>query len=57
MNENPTEKLPAVDKFLLQTSWDKTWRRMTQLIAEAIIENRAKASDKERFGRKTTAGT
>jgi UDP-galactopyranose mutase len=57
MNENRAEKLQAVDKFLLQTSWDKTWRRMSELIAEAIVENRAKASDRERFGRKTTAGT
>jgi glycosyltransferase involved in cell wall biosynthesis len=57
MNENRPEKLLAVDKFLLQTSWDKTWRRMSELIAEAIVENRAKASDRERFGRKTMAGT
>ncbi|HEX8369406.1 MAG TPA: glycosyltransferase family 1 protein [Pyrinomonadaceae bacterium] len=57
MNENRAEKLLAVDKFLLQTSWDKTWRRMMDLIAEAIAENRAGASDKERFGRKTMAGT
>lgn len=57
MNENRAEKLLAVDKFLLQTSWDKTWRRMTELIAEAINEKHAKASDGERFGRKTVAGT
>jgi UDP-galactopyranose mutase len=57
MNENRAEKLQAVDKFLLQTSWDKTWRRMSELIAEAIAENRAKASGRERFGRKTMAGT
>jgi len=57
MNENRAEKLLAVDKFLLQTSWDKTWRRMSELIAEAIAENRAKATDRERFGRKTMAGT
>ncbi|HLM03419.1 MAG TPA: glycosyltransferase, partial [Pyrinomonadaceae bacterium] len=57
MNENRAEKLAAVDKFLLQTSWDKTWRRMKDLIAEAIAERRAKASDKERFGKKTTVGT
>jgi UDP-galactopyranose mutase len=57
MNENRAEKLLAVDKFLLQTSWDKTWRRMSDLIAEAIAENRARNADKERFGRKTMAGT
>jgi hypothetical protein len=57
MNENRAEKLLAVDKFLLQTSWDKTWRRMMDLIAEAIAENRAKATDRERSGKKTTAGT
>jgi UDP-galactopyranose mutase len=57
MDENRTEKLAAVDKFLLQTSWDKTWRRMTELIAEAIVENRSKNAEKERFGRKTVVGT
>ncbi|HEX8736151.1 MAG TPA: glycosyltransferase family 1 protein [Pyrinomonadaceae bacterium] len=57
MNENRAEKLAAVDKFLLQTSWDKTWRRMSDLIAEAISEKHSRASDKERFGKKTMAGT
>jgi UDP-galactopyranose mutase len=57
MNENRAEKLQAVDKFLLQTSWDKTFRRMAELIAEVIEEKRAKTSDRERFGKRTTAGT
>lgn len=37
--ENRAEKLAAVDKFLLQTSWDKTWRQMANLIDEAVREN------------------
>ena len=57
MNENRAEKLQAVDKFLLQTSWDKTWRRMSELIAEAIAEHRAQFADRERSGRKTIVGT
>lgn len=41
MSENQAEKLRAADKFLLQTSWDKTWRSMSDLIDEAVIENSA----------------
>lgn len=40
LDENRAEKLAEVDKFLLQTSWDKTWRRMSDLIDEAITEKR-----------------
>ena len=34
-----TEKIKEVDKFLMQTSWDKTFRRMSDLIDESIAEN------------------
>jgi UDP-galactopyranose mutase len=51
MNENRAEKLVEVDKFLLQTSWEKTYRRMAELISEAIAEKAA--SSKQR----STAGT
>ena len=54
MNENRAEKLAAVDRFLLQTSWDKTFRRMSQLIGEAIAE---KAGAERENKQKTTAGT
>lgn len=48
MNEDRAGKLPTVDKFLLQTSWDKTFRRMSDLIGEAIAE---------KSGHSKTAGT
>lgn len=38
LGENRAEKLAEADRFLLQTSWDKTWRRMSDLIDEAIAE-------------------
>lgn len=38
LSENRAEKIKAADGFLRQTSWDKTWRRMSDLIDEAIIE-------------------
>ena len=57
MNENRAEKLAAVDEFLLADFVGQNVARMSELIAEAIAENRAEARDKERFGRKTTAGT
>lgn len=54
MNENRTEKLAAVDKFLLQTSWDKTFRRMSDLIGEAINEKKLQQPNNKQI---TTAGT
>ncbi len=41
MNENRHEKLAAVDEFLAQNSWDKTWRKMSDLIEKAVGENNA----------------
>lgn len=38
LDENRAEKLAEIDRFLLQTSWDKTWRRMSDLIDEAVVE-------------------
>jgi len=39
LREDRTEKMKEVDKFLMQTSWDKTFRRMSDLISEAIAES------------------
>jgi len=38
MNENPDSSrwLHQVDGFLAQTSWDRTWTRMMQLVASKI---------------------
>lgn len=44
MNENRTEKLPEVDEFLAQNSWDKTWRQMANLIDKAVTENSSLAA-------------
>lgn len=37
--EDRTEKIKDVDKFLMQTSWDKTFKRMSGLIDESIAES------------------
>ena len=36
LNENQTEKLARVDKFLAQNSWDKTWSQMAGLIDDVV---------------------
>lgn len=44
LSENRTEKIARADSFLRQTSWDKTWRRMADLIDETIVEKKAAGS-------------
>ena len=39
LKEDRTEKIREVDKFLMQTSWDKTFKRMSDLIDESIAES------------------
>ncbi len=39
MEENRAEKLAEVDEFLAQNSWDKTWRKMSNSIDEAVAVN------------------
>ena len=39
MSEDQAEKLKAVDEFLARNSWDKTWRKMADLIDEAVGKN------------------
>jgi glycosyltransferase involved in cell wall biosynthesis len=38
LGENHRERLENVDKFLLQTSWDNTWRAMAELVYEAAVK-------------------
>lgn len=40
LSEDRTANRQAADQFLRQTSWDKTWRRMSELIDEVIVEHR-----------------
>jgi len=47
MNENPDSSrwLHQVDGFLAQTSWDRTWTRMMQLVAsKSVLASRLKAA-------------
>jgi UDP-galactopyranose mutase len=41
MTGNAAERLREVDAFLSQTSWDRTWKRMTELIEDVITVRRA----------------
>jgi UDP-galactopyranose mutase len=41
MNENAPERLRQVDAFLSQTSWDRTWGRMKELIDDVAARHRA----------------
>jgi len=40
MTGNAAERLREVDAFLSQTSWDRTWKRMTELIEDVITARR-----------------
>lgn len=41
LSENRAERLEKVDRFLLQTSWDNTWRAMGELVGEAASKSAA----------------
>jgi UDP-galactopyranose mutase len=43
MNEDAASRLNEVDAFLSQTSWDRTWGRMAELIEDVITARRAPA--------------
>ena len=61
MNQNPDSSgwLREVDAFLAQTSWDRTWTQMMQLVESAIgsskksfpLEKRVETKDKKNVGR------
>jgi UDP-galactopyranose mutase len=41
MNEDAAPRMKEVDAFLSQTSWDRTWGRMAELIEDVIRASRA----------------
>jgi UDP-galactopyranose mutase len=41
MNEDAASRMLKVDEFLSQTSWDRTWGRMAELIEDVITAGRA----------------
>jgi UDP-galactopyranose mutase len=43
MNEDEQERLRRVDAFLAQTSWDRTWAKMNDLIEAAVSAHRVPA--------------
>ncbi len=40
LDEEPVPRIREVDAFLSQTSWDRTWRRMAELIEDVITAQR-----------------
>ncbi|MBD0326041.1 MAG: glycosyltransferase, partial [Pyrinomonadaceae bacterium] len=47
MKDDEPERLRQVDAFLSQTSWDKTWARMSALIEEVVAARRVMAASAE----------
>jgi UDP-galactopyranose mutase len=41
MTSDAPSRLREVDAFLSQTSWDRTWKRMTELIEDVVTASRA----------------
>lgn len=46
MKEDAAARIYEVDKFLAQTSWDRTWRRMAELIEDVVTARRASTAVK-----------
>lgn len=46
MTGDHAERLREVDAFLSQTSWDRTWKRMTELIEDVISARRASTASR-----------
>jgi len=44
LNEDATARMLQGDGFLAQTSWDRTWARMAQLIQQVIAARRGRAA-------------
>jgi UDP-galactopyranose mutase len=42
--EDATARMGAVDAFLSQTSWDRTWGRMSELIEDVVVARRRPAA-------------
>jgi UDP-galactopyranose mutase len=56
MNEDAATRLSEVDAFLSQTSWDRTWGRMAELIEDVITARRAPAQAQPALAASATAG-
>jgi UDP-galactopyranose mutase len=55
MNEDAASRMSEVDAFLSQTSWDRTWGRMAELIEDAITARRAPAQAQHALAASSTA--
>ena len=47
MNEDAAKRLRKVDAFLSQTSWDRTWGRMRELIEDVVAARRSNISTQQ----------
>ena len=55
--EDATERLNRVDALLSQTSWDRTWARMSELIDEVVASRRVASTPAAAAGRALAART
>jgi UDP-galactopyranose mutase len=55
MNEDAASRMREVDAFLSQTSWDRTWGRMAELIEDVITARRAPAHAQHALAASSTA--
>ena len=44
LEDEPVERLRAADAFLTHLSWDGTWRRMRQLVEQAIADRKTRGA-------------
>ncbi|HEY0004640.1 MAG TPA: glycosyltransferase family 1 protein [Pyrinomonadaceae bacterium] len=56
MKENTAARMRQVDAFLAQTSWDRTWGEMKQLIGEVVLAERVAAQGTQAIATGTTGG-
>jgi UDP-galactopyranose mutase len=56
MSEDAEVRLEQADKFLSQTSWDKTWGRMNELIEDVIGARQASLTPMQRVVLERAAG-
>lgn len=41
LRDDMDQRMPDYDRFLAQTSWDKTWRTMEDAIDRSVVANRS----------------
>jgi UDP-galactopyranose mutase len=44
LNDDAASRMGLVDNFLSQTSWDRTWGRMSELIEDVVVARRPRAA-------------